>query len=491
MTLPDASSGLAIPSSSPPKRRWRPWKWMKRIAASFLLLILFVALLYLIFRQISYEDGEKDLAEVRAELDLKDPGWRYDDLNKAYSALIPPPERNSATLIVQIPEPHSKANIGHIFIFLTHPPTTSELLPRGLRKYADEEAAVLPADNPILLKLASMREGGLPMTDSLMYPHEGWSRLEEIRKSLGVIEVAGAAVSSRQDFKSSLVYINAMLNAGRSIGDLPRILGQMWRNGTVRRAAWMTTQMLAWGEPDEGLEQLQREFLKEADRSWLKTTLRGERAVADRVVENFTEKDERDYLFFPALMSDETRQPLDWEDHLALYLFRPHRAESLASVLRGLTKAIEISDLPTPDRQITWKELEKRNYGNPLAKIQDKWRYSLMSSCLPSYGKVDEARAHSRTLATAIACERFRKAKGRWPVALTEIPTEILPTIPIDPYDGKPLRYRVLPDGVIVYSLGPPPLLNENALIDLTTYKIGTPLWNVSLRRKQPSHDFD
>lgn len=54
-----------------------------------------------------------------------------------------------------------------------------------------------------------------------------------------------------------------------------------------------------------------------------------------------------------------------------------------------------------------------------------------------------------------VACERYRIRHGRWPESLQALVPEFLDKVPTDPYDGQPLRYRRLPDGAIVYSVGP------------------------------------
>jgi hypothetical protein len=73
----------------------------------------------------------------------------------------------------------------------------------------------------------------------------------------------------------------------------------------------------------------------------------------------------------------------------------------------------------------------------------------------------------------------------RWPDSLAEIPTSILPSIPTDPFDGKPLRYLRLDDGAVVYSVG------ENLRDDsgeLTVpdfgrpFDVGVQLWNPAIR---------
>jgi hypothetical protein len=93
--------------------------------------------------------------------------------------------------------------------------------------------------------------------------------------------------------------------------------------------------------------------------------------------------------------------------------------------------------------------------------------------------------------ATAIACERFRQANGRWPRTLDEIPTSILAAVPLSPFDAKPLTYRVLDDGIVVSCFcrdekteyrGPAEYnpLGENGFAE------GAWLWNAELRGLPP-----
>jgi hypothetical protein len=88
-----------------------------------------------------------------------------------------------------------------------------------------------------------------------------------------------------------------------------------------------------------------------------------------------------------------------------------------------------------------------------------------------------------------LAAERFRLHQGRWPGSLEELRPTYLQQILADPYDGRPLRFRRLPDGVLIYSVGPDgvdnggviarPFIQSQKGIDL-----GMQLWDVALRRQ-------
>ena len=65
-----------------------------------------------------------------------------------------------------------------------------------------------------------------------------------------------------------------------------------------------------------------------------------------------------------------------------------------------------------------------------------------------------EAIARTRTALASLAIERYRLATGRLPEKLGDLVPAYLDAIPQDPFDGKPLRYKKLVKGYVVYSIG-------------------------------------
>ena len=80
---------------------------------------------------------------------------------------------------------------------------------------------------------------------------------------------------------------------------------------------------------------------------------------------------------------------------------------------------------------------------------------------LPAVDKVGAAywrsTAEARCAVVGIACERFRQQNKRWPGTLAELVPALLPAVPLDPYDGQPLRFEKMDYGVVVYSVGKKP----------------------------------
>jgi hypothetical protein len=69
--------------------------------------------------------------------------------------------------------------------------------------------------------------------------------------------------------------------------------------------------------------------------------------------------------------------------------------------------------------------------------------------------KAMAAEACKRIAATAIVLKRFQLKHGNFPGGLSELTPEFLASVPLDPVDGQPLRYRRYEDGTyLLYSIG-------------------------------------
>jgi hypothetical protein len=73
-----------------------------------------------------------------------------------------------------------------------------------------------------------------------------------------------------------------------------------------------------------------------------------------------------------------------------------------------------------------------------------------------SVRRVVQAEAARHIVVAAVALKRFQLKHGKWPEVLAELAPEFFPAVPIDPYDGKSLRYHPNADGTyLLYSIGP------------------------------------
>jgi hypothetical protein len=108
-------------------------------------------------------------------------------------------------------------------------------------------------------------------------------------------------------------------------------------------------------------------------------------------------------------------------------------------------------------------------------------------------GLAQRAQQHAllRSAVAALAAERFRRQHGHWPDNLNALVPALLLDVPPDPQDGMPLRYRRLPTGVVIYSIGPDAVDNGGNLDRVGRamggWDVGVQLWDVPSRRQPPA----
>ena len=95
---------------------------------------------------------------------------------------------------------------------------------------------------------------------------------------------------------------------------------------------------------------------------------------------------------------------------------------------------------------------------------------------LPTVLQLRETQARLRCAIAAVAAERYRlKHEKIWPGRLDDLVKDgLLKEVPKDPYDGKTLRFKRTPTGLIVYSVGPDLIDNGGKLGRATPRAPGT-----------------
>jgi len=80
--------------------------------------------------------------------------------------------------------------------------------------------------------------------------------------------------------------------------------------------------------------------------------------------------------------------------------------------------------------------------------------FAQMPTVRPVLQGVAETEARHRLAVLGIAAACFRTEEGRYPDKLQELIPDYISAIPVDPFDGKPLRMSPEGDGLILYSVG-------------------------------------
>jgi hypothetical protein len=114
----------------------------------------------------------------------------------------------------------------------------------------------------------------------------------------------------------------------------------------------------------------------------------------------------------------------------------------------------------------TWPEdaMVPLRTANLTGAVQDApmlvdFDFSLIQMLQPTLDRIADSPTVSvaRVASTraAIACERYRRAHGSYPDALQALVPEFLSSVPVDHWDGQPLRYAVRDGAAILWSVGP------------------------------------
>ncbi|MCI0629346.1 MAG: hypothetical protein L0Y44_01680 [Phycisphaerales bacterium] len=105
-----------------------------------------------------------------------------------------------------------------------------------------------------------------------------------------------------------------------------------------------------------------------------------------------------------------------------------------------------------------WDHPAEQEVGKYLDSIWLRMRYPPMALLVPAVSKAQvqgELMSQQRDAALlAIALELHHRRHGHWPQSLTELAPALLPQVPVDRFDGQPIRYRLIDGKPLIYSVG-------------------------------------
>jgi hypothetical protein len=460
-------------SAAPP--RPRPRRWRRRILRTLLLLVLLGGggIAFFLWYAAS------DLNDILAEIDRQDPGWRLADIEAKRKAVRD--DKNSALQIMAV-----KALLGGQSVWTPAMDWKFGDLPPQVQ-FNDQQVAYLEKRFDVLKnaavearKLKDMPEGRYP----IKYSDDFFSTILNCQEARGACEVLQWDAARRAhalDTDGALESCLALLHCARSFGDEPLIISMLVRCACNAIAVGALERTLAQAQSpprEASLKRLQAAAATEMQEPTFLTAVRGERAGAHHLLQNMREG-KVTAKTLGLTLGDPVQAAMI--EHFPGYRTRQH-----AGLLRYLHKIAEAAKLPPKESEERLKELGDTMKAEPaLARL-----------LAPAFTKVREAerrnQAYLRCAVAAVAAERFRLAKTRWPESLEAlVKAGFLHAVPTDPYDHNPLRLKRLPDGLLVYSVGPDRVDNDGNVDRDRPVVPGTDqgfhLWDISHRRQPPN----
>jgi hypothetical protein len=92
---------------------------------------------------------------------------------------------------------------------------------------------------------------------------------------------------------------------------------------------------------------------------------------------------------------------------------------------------------------------------NPIDRIRYAPLLILMHPIKSCYARAQLLMLERDATLVALALTLFHRRHGTWPERLDELVPDLLPIIPADRFTGEPIRYRVVGERPVVYSVGP------------------------------------
>ena len=273
--------------------------------------------------------------------------------------------------------------------------------------------------------------------------------LAKVREFTQLLSIEAAVASENGDAQAAVHAVKDSLQLARSLEDEPLLITQLVRSGCLTIASASLEHVLARHVLSEAQLLDLAAVLQEAEARNQAAFVRGligERCSATHIFQSPGSEVAR-------VMGQDAGDGLPVFHHVLDLV--GVRNEDFFFYLKTMGRWIGSCKLPFPDC------LEQaRSVNRELtSSIQQRRLFVLSSQLLPYFGgaanQMAGTAARLRCVQVAVAVERFRlKNNGQPPAGLEQVSPAFLSRLPTDPFDGNPLRYRLLPKGYVIYSLG-------------------------------------
>jgi hypothetical protein len=278
--------------------------------------------------------------------------------------------------------------------------------------------------------------------------------LAKIKQAAEFLKLEAIAYASKGYADLAVQSIQANLGLARSLEPEPLLISQLVRTAVIALTTIGLERSL-WQKPfsDEQLAQLQisMKAAETNDAEAYKRAFIGERCCGLTAFQSPIEFFKLGAVELPNSASEVTPE---FESLVASYVKGGTNKLEQIYYLQQMGFAISMSELPFPER------LDQAEIWRARVSFENTNGFLISPCLLPAMAGAQKKSAGGvavlRVAQTVLAIERYRLANtNALPSSLTKLVPQFIQAVPADPFDGKPLRFKLIPKrGYMVYSIG-------------------------------------
>ena len=308
--------------------------------------------------------------------------------------------------------------------------------------------------------------GAKPPDEKPMFIAVTLPQLGVLREARRLLTIDAHTAAEQGDRDDAYADVNAMIGLPDHATQLRFLTADLLAVALVRRAADVVGAILR-DHPDlfsdTQLVQLLHRFASLGG-GVLRVSLRSEYAtVEDAVQRLYTDDGHGDGVLQPEMSGflsslSASSGVTGWAAKVvmpALSTVVAGRRETLGQYHELMGRYEAEGDLPLWQHDRSQADLETERWTGAFG---NRLRYPIIAIMMPKFSEafrcVEYTTQQRDATLVALALELHRRRTGDWPMSLEELTPQLLPAVPPDRYDGKPLKYRIVDGQPVLYSVG-------------------------------------
>lgn len=175
--------------------------------------------------------------------------------------------------------------------------------------------------------------------------------------------------------------------------------------------------------------------------------------MADVEQRFFTDDGHGDGYLYP---QDEEGEPVDFFSKALIPLAQDELRRKSVTRKEHRDKVDELFKLAEHDCALPLWRFQESGPARELQRLEDP-RWFLVATMFPNlatiYNQSHRAALQADATRTAVAVQIYHLRNGTWPESLDKLVPECIAEIPVDRFDGQPLRYKLIDGEPCIYSV--------------------------------------